>query len=277
MFIPKIKNKKREGGTAEAWEALFGKEKYENCVKALVGYAFEHYIEKISPDVINYVDLPLIENIDARLVFEETDGEITLISFFPFFKYAEDELQNIVFKIGEIEEWKNDVEAVFDGEIFQQAWFGFFCQNYIEYKKYEPVYMEEIFIIPTVLCFEGEIVPENERKLKIKGGKFKGQIMNINDFRGMLPNSKGQLEFCEFGFPIVDVEEINILDEKIYKIKGVLTDLRFDIPDYEYHHNYYVFAHHSNIKNSELVKKGEPFRGVGWIQAEITDQNYNIT
>ena|GEM_PF-3460970 len=86
--------------------------------------------------------MPLEDNIDGRMIFNVIDGEFNIITFFPYFHYEENELQNIVFKISEIEEWKNRMEAVFDGEIFDKVWFGFFCQNYIEYKQYNVCYTD---------------------------------------------------------------------------------------------------------------------------------------
>ncbi len=66
------------------------------------------------------------------------------------------------------------------------------------------------------------------------------------------------------------------MNEKILKIKGVVTHQIIET-DYQSDYNYYVYSHISNIQNPEKLKIGEPFRGFGWMQAEVTDFFYNCS
>ena len=262
----------------DAWRGLLGKN-YAAQIPILINYALENGKANYLTDTIAVIELP-INDIKVAFLFREINEEMLFISMLPKFYNDNNDIGIFRFKVSEVNKWENGLEAVFDGELFAQQWFCFYCQNYYDYidlsSFFSPLKGKEILIEPTIICLDGELIPDNERILDIDAGLFKGEKIYMDEFRGIIPRTDVALQMCEFGFPIVDIEEINFMNEKILKIKGVVTDQIIET-DYQLDYNYYVYSHISNIKNPEKLKIGEPFRGFGWMQAEVIDFFYDCS
>ncbi len=252
---------KREGGVGDTWNGLLGYDYKDQLMELIsrnieVGEIMKGYgntfIKKNDENVIDIHSLHTINEEEKSIQFK---------SIFPYF---EDEADCVEFEVFVIDEWKNEIEAVFEGNLFGQRLHGFYCQNYLQYKDADLV-GKTITIRPSLISYAAEIVQEEKRSFIVDEGPTAGETHFIDKIKFVNPSNDDDLEISTFMFPIEGIEKISFLDTDVLKIQGSIPDK--DDNDTKF----FVYVNPSNINNPELVRIGEPFQGMAWVQAEIVD------
>jgi len=250
---------KRDGGVGDVWQGLMGEE-FGERLNQIVRDSLEKGELYKSYDK-NHILVDKSQAFDIHVLVQGNDEDETLdfSSIFPVFK---DELEPFDFKVDAIDEWSNDAEAVFEGEIFGNRLFGFYCTNYLGYKD-KKLMGQTIKILPSIVSYKANILPEEQRSFKVDDGPLKGENIMITKSRFVIPKPEVDFEICEFMFPILQIDKFTFDNNDVFKIRG-------SIPDEEENDVLFnVYINASNIEGKDELKVGEPFSGLGWLQAEI--------
>lgn len=251
---------KRSGGCGDVWHGLFGKFTQEQIFEII-----NQTVQSENVSVEKYADFVTItdatQGLPVQVILLNTKGKLlvqtAMVKFIP-------EYENISFKPDTVDEWLNGIEGTLEGEIFERRDFSFYCQNYLAHKGSD-FRDKKININMTVVARIAEVLPDKERSFKIDRGPLQGESVLLEKMRYLNPITSNGPELCQFFFPIQEIRTIKFFENEIYKIKGVLTDT-----DTEKDYFYNVFINKSSITDTASLKVGEPLKGWGWIQAEIT-------
>jgi len=249
---------KRDVGVASAWRGLFGNE-YTRFLSSAINSALHTVPIDVKKHGRYLTYLHGHRALQTQTLLEENpvDKSLRLISIYPRFPAH---FKSLLFTVKTVEEWSNQVEAVFTGTILDGRNFSFFCQNYLDYKGKTPV-NSRLEICISVISLNARILGGGGDK----GTPQEGQTFYLYKMRYLNPSHRDQSgpEFCEFFSQAQGFAKITLLNTDIYRIQGVITDDNY--VDYDY----YIYTHPSLIRNPELLRLGDPVTGIGWTQAEI--------
>lgn len=252
---------KRDGRVGDAWNGLLGnnyKEKFGDLIPRTT-QSTNASVEKYGKHAIL---IDKTNSLPVQVILDTSTDKLLFQSIIPKFN---PEFEDIPFTVDRIDEWSNEAEAVLEGVIFEGHLFSFYCSNYLKYK--EAIVKDKILNINiSVVGRKAEILPVSERTIIPGKGPLQGETLVLDKMRYLNPVHGEDPELCQFFFPIQDIQTIKFYNDEILKIKGTL----FDSDEEDKHYYYNVYINKSLVKNPEELKIGEPFKGWGWLQAEIT-------